>query len=166
MSAPVTLADIERLCWHLSGWSVQQQDVDRLLAAIEAYVQGIGADIPAPDEPAPAVQTDDASEDSTPQVQVPAADAVHWRGELTVRLVMPRARAPKGERVPMTEAERAMGDMRDAGRRRVCRKCRTEQALTEFVRESRFDDRRKWACRTCERARKRAARAARKAQGT
>lgn len=37
MSESVTLADIERLCWRLSGWTVEQESVDRLLTAVTAY---------------------------------------------------------------------------------------------------------------------------------
>lgn len=37
------LETIERMCWRLSGWQVDQRSVDALLGAIEDYVTGRGA---------------------------------------------------------------------------------------------------------------------------
>lgn len=45
MSESVSLADIERLCWRLSGWTVEQESVDRLLAAVTAYAGGGSAGV-------------------------------------------------------------------------------------------------------------------------
>lgn len=171
MSDVVTLAEIERLCWHLSGWSVDQRSVDELLAAIRLYAHSVvplaeavaTASDPVPQEPVCAP----ASTEPDPEHPEPEREAhsgtrrADWKGELTVRVVIGGKSSRRG---PMTPLERAANDVSDSKKRRTCRKCSTDQPLTEFMRNSRMTGHRKTVCRTCENTRKREARAQARAQ--
>lgn len=173
------LAVIERLCWHLSGWQVEQRAVDELLAEVRAYAHGVessGAGAPlayggagaqeaavrpvesltAPDGP---VETSKAT--SGPHMPV---QRIHITG--TITLAGPRKRAQsKTARAKPRKRQWAVPDPRDLVPEdtRTCRLCGTTHAITDYARDTHGTRGRKSVCRTCENLRKRDARRAKRA---
>jgi hypothetical protein len=182
----VTLADLERLCWHLSGWSVDQRSVDELLAAVEAYAQGRASSAGAlvalrgpgtPEGPSEPSAAPSATQETPGPVNGPqegaqgATPRLHLTGTLTLvceghgQPAKPKQPKQRTAPVPPPAGGRPKvlatpGD-RDA---RVCRTCADRQPLTEYARDPHGPKGRKTVCRTCENNRKRAGRQRRAAQ--
>lgn len=173
MSETVTLADVERLCWSLSGWKVEQRDVDRLLAAVTAYA-GYGPDEAVMD--APAQEPEEAAErpaeplvadqapQGTPDTLSGAQGGVqrlHVTGTLTLVCTgahPPAAlppRAPSGRFIPLPRAGEVTGY-------RVCGKCHQSRPVEDFSRDAKGNGGRRYACRDCENTRKRESRRAKR----
>lgn len=158
MSEITTLADVERLCWRLSGWQVEQRDVDTLLAAVTAYAghgpdaqpQGAGAlavdgGAGAAERPAGATQGASASLDASeggsgPQTGI---QRLHVTGTLTLACTGHQA-------APLS------------GQRKLCPKCGNRKPIEAFSPDTKGINGRRYACRDCENKRKREGRAARK----
>lgn len=173
MSERASLADVERLCWHLSGWQVEQRDVDRLLAAVQAYAQGAEAPavpaVLAVEEQAPADGAERPAEGTTPpdaaeEVYEVTGGAltpvqrVHVTGALTLVCsggCTPPKKVTKKSR-PVADDPAVPEDWRQ------CRKCGGAQPIDHFVRDTHGPRGRKNVCRDCENLRKRNARRARK----
>jgi hypothetical protein len=155
MSEITTRSDVERLCWHLSGWSVEQRSVNRLMAAIDAYAAGVPlADAVA--EPDGGVQ---APAEPSAMLETPAAVIGPQNGaqgiEGAYMLTLTRVDTPA-----------RTGPHRDSGDGgRTCRKCNERKALTEFNLDPHSPGGRKTACKACENKRKRDARALKKTVG-
>ena len=158
----VTLADLERLCWRLSGWSVEQESVDRLMAAVEAYASGgrISADaLVASSGPGAAESPRGPSPDLVVMDETPAPEIGPQRGvqgfplslEITGTLTLVCGCTPPrpAMRPKAVVAGPPSPDVR------TCRKCGDQQAITEFFRDVKGAGGRKSVCRTCEAARRR-----------
>lgn len=156
MSGITTLADVERLCWHLSGWQVDQRDVDALLAAVRAYADGAGHGAPSSglEGGAGAAQPsqeasgggDASGEPSNPSRE--AQTAAQGEGlEGAYVLTVTRVDRPQPGRRTDT-----------AGGKRTCRKCGKRAPLENFNKDAHSPGGRKTACKTCENERKRNAR--------
>jgi hypothetical protein len=104
------LASIERLCWHLSGWNVEQRDVDRLLAEIQVYAAGAGssgAAAPlasggegaemAPDAPLSAAEAPTGPVEPSGPVEEAQAPVQHVHVTGTLTLVCPGGHAPAAQ---------------------------------------------------------------------
>lgn len=166
MSESVTLADVERQCWHLSGWQVEQRDVDQLLVTVQAYagVEGASASVVWPveggedaqDAPVaaldPEVDAGDAEALPAPQAAVQRVEVV---GRLT--LVCECRTAPRKEpRTPL----RPTLDGAVPETVRECRTCERTHPISHFSRDSHGRHGRKSVCRDCENLRKRNSRRA------
>lgn len=166
-----TLADIERLCWHLSGWQVDQRSVDALLKAVTEYA-GYGPDEPGQDSgagapwseggaggavrPAESLSGPSAADD-TPEPANGSQNGVQ-RVEVTgtLTLVCP------GLHMPISVGPVQAPQLVPEGKRR-CTRCGGVQDVDQFFRKSSSGDGRRSVCRTCDAARKRARTALRKA---
>jgi hypothetical protein len=124
------LERLEKLCWHLSGWQVDQCSVDRLMTEIRAYVQTHTPEASAmlavrlPE----ALQEPVTAEPSPPDPIVPQEST---RGRV-------RPMVPGGD-----------------GPSRTCRTCHGYWALEEYDRDTKGVGGRKSVCRLCENRRKR-----------
>jgi hypothetical protein len=177
MSETMTRGDLERLCWHLSGWRLDQRSVDRLLAAIDAYASGAGlsAEVPSLPEPEPqeAAQAPEgvrgASADHVVIDEIPEAVSgpqegaqgvvprLHLTGTLT--LVCACQSQPDTRKAPATARARPKTlATPDDPAARVCRTCMDRQPLSEFFRDPHGPQGHKSVCRTCDNLRKRTAR--------
>lgn len=171
MSESVTLADVERLCWHLSGWQVDQRDVDQLLAAVQAYVatDHSGAAAPLAAGGTGAEETSQGAPEPSPDVSpqgdlpqaVPAPQAGVQRIEVTGTLTLVCAPAPRQRSEPRTPLRTTLDGVVPETVRE-CRKCHSTQPIDQFVRDSHGLRGRKRICRMCENKRKRDAERARK----
>lgn len=180
MSEITTLADVERMCWRLSGWQVEQRSVDTLLAIVDAYARGVvlpaedrrglegGAGeaeppaetLPPPDvaveipEPAAELQTDAQSRD--------------LEGAYVVTVTRIERPDPEPEDEPEATGQGDGSDL-DAylappeERVRTCRKCGLTFALAKFSRDKSSRGGRKTACTPCENIRRRDERRAKRA---
>jgi len=187
----MTREGIERLCWRLSGWTVEQRAVDKLLGAVDAYVAGMapqgGALVTEAGESAPEGARE-ASADLVPADDTPAAEIAPQGGAQRFELVGPvtlvlchgqcsaPAAAPDAVPDPLWQREPHPG--RDLTGRFVpqpratvtgigkeCSKCRLVKPLDDFSRDAKGNGGRRYACRDCENQRKRAARQARARAG-
>jgi hypothetical protein len=160
MSETVTLADIERLCWRLSGWTVDQRSVDDLMTAITRCVGpetdqapraglggGEGEAEPVHERPAePSAPVDAPEAETAPQTDT---QRLHITGEITV---VCRHVCERGAVVP-----------RDGETHRDCNGCGKRRPITDFHLKRRGRTTRRRVCRDCEAQRKRDQRAAAKA---
>lgn len=136
----VSRADIERMCWVLSGWRVEQRAVDELLAAIDAHIQGAGG----------------------PQtgVQAPCGGCLaSCEGEPVDGPQEGTEPAPAPEPVRVRTVYAADPEERV----RTCRKCKITYAIETFSRDRTSPGGRKTACTPCENKRKREHKAAQRA---
>lgn len=153
-AAPVTTrGDIERLCWRLSGWQVDQAAVDRLLLAVDAYVAGapVPAEIPA-QESAPASQepvTAPVAQEPARLVVEPDAAVQGFEGAYVLTVSRIDRPEPQGRPLPRADTEEPM---------RKCRKCGTVYPIQMYNRDPYGRGGRKTACGPCENKRKREAR--------
>ena len=147
----VSRADVERMCWVLSGWKVEQRAVDELLAAIDAYIRGAGGPQTGVQAPCGGCL---ASGEGEP-VSGPQTDAQD-RAEPVAEPVKPKA-----------ATVRPVYAINPHERVRTCRKCHVTYEIAMFSRDRSSPGGRKSACTPCENKRKRehkaAQRAARKA---
>lgn len=169
MSVSVSLADVEKLCWHLSGWRVEQRDVDALLVAVTAYaashaggapragLEGGAGDATTPAEPLSAPPVDPETPEPAPGPQTDA-QRVHVSGSITV-VCTGHCGQRRRRRTRPTEAVR---DTAPEGYR-ICRICGEMRELEEFRRDASSPGGRRTGCRDCENARKRMLRAAERA---
>lgn len=182
-AGPVSLADVERLCWHLSGWSVEQRSVDELLTAVQAYagstgVESSGAAAPlgvggaggpqAPHGPSADLSVTDETQAPPPGPQTGVQGVVprlHLTGTLTLICPGKSGARPRKRAEPRTPLKITV-DGAVPEDTRTCRKCRASQPIAEFIRDSHGLRGRKTVCRTCENTRKRDTRRARKDGGT
>jgi hypothetical protein len=155
-AAPVTLADVERLCWHLSGWSVEQRSLDELLASVEAYARGEvtralalqpgegQGEARTPRGPSAAlVIVDEATEAlAAPQT---ATQSIPPRIEVTGTLTLVCS---------CTGTPPASGEVKR------CAKCGNRKPVEAFSRDAKGEGGRRYACRDCENRRKRESRLA------
>lgn len=164
MSETVTLADIERLCWKLSGWTVEQRSVDRLLSAVRTYA-GYGTDAGPHVEGASALAVE-GGEGEPETRRGPSADLVlmddmpqaatgpqtgtqriELSGSVTLLCARPARKrtwaVPAG---PVPEGSRA------------CRTCGAVHPFEHYGRDAHSPQGRRTACRDCENKRKRMAR--------
>lgn len=169
----MTLGDIERLCWSLSGWQVEQRSVDTLLSAVRAYTAEAGRGgqdgvTGAPGSPARATVTDESVlADFVAQggVQGPDLEGTYV---LTVsRVVSPgRPRRIKVQRNPPLDVNTS-GDMGVSGEtERTCRLCGHTYRIEKFSRDKSSPGGRKTACTPCENIRRRDQRRARRQRET
>lgn len=184
----VSLGDVEQLCWRLSGWQVEQRDVDALLSAVTAYGEGAsglrpglgggtGEDTPcetpvsAPEPPAQAAEAVPACVES-PQAVAGAQPGVQ-RIELHVRvsgsLTLHAADAARPVRSPGALREstgrfaaRPRTPLDQATGTRRCSKCTKTRPLDMFSRDAKGSGGYRYACRDCENKRKREAKQAKK----
>jgi hypothetical protein len=162
MDHTVTLADIEGLCWRLSGWRVEQRDVDRLLASVRAYAAAPGTEpcpctvrtYLAPTEPVSAL-TGPARDTPAPFTVAPRLAASQAPAE-PARCAEPVKDAEADPDLPRG-AIRAPRPMRRAGMGpgRTCRQCKERWALEEYARDIKGVSGRKTVCRACENVRNR-----------
>lgn len=159
-----TLADIERLCWHLSGWQVEQRSVDALLKAVAAYA-GYGPAEEAVTAPASPLGLEGGAGEAVSPAESPVAppaaaespepvnvpQTVTQRIEMTGTLTLVCPGVCGGARAMVSEAEFGV---------RTCTACGREQPLDQFHRKTKDRPTRRHQCRTCEAARKRGLRAA------
>lgn len=155
MSEGTTLGDIERLCWTLSGWQVDQRDVDRLLSAVQAYAAAGAAEVSG----SAAVCPQEAS------AQPPVADesvqvvADAHRGAQTILIdgacvltLTPLTRTPlvvtPPRNRPQTTYTVPAADLYEP--RRTCRTCARTKDIQDFNRDHHSPGGRKSQCRDCE----------------
>jgi hypothetical protein len=154
--AGVTLADLERLGWHLSGWSVEQRALDEFLAAVEAYARGeVTRALALRSEKGP-------GEAQTPRG--PSADLVAV-GEATEALAAPQTAAqsipPRIEVTgTLTLVCSCTGTPPVSGEVKRCAKCGNRKPVEAFSRDAKGEGGRRYACRDCENRRKRESRLA------
>lgn len=160
MSEVATRADVERLCWMLSGWRVEQRDVDRLLEAVDAYASGAVLPQSAQEADGGTESASEASEPvpvtvepstalNVPQTAVQDAGGIEGAYVLTVTRVQrpePGKRPLPTPRADLTEPER------------TCRKCGVTYPIENFNRDCHSRGGRKTACKPCENTRRRDAR--------
>jgi hypothetical protein len=175
----VTRDDIKKLCWHLSGWTVEQRDVDALLNAIDGYSGGCGASCASrpglpggtgeavPALTAPAETTAGEVDPQHAYAPETAAQPFRFDGTITVRLVCdaheplstqtatePDA-GPVTEHEPVAHAAPVVPDTTRVCHKRHCEVGTAPQPITEFARNAKGGEERKYVCRTCENKRKR-----------
>lgn len=174
-----TLADIERLCWRLSGWQVDQRSVDELLKAVTAYAgygpdqspgvgaEGSGAAAPWPgggvgeaERPFESLPAPDAPDDVPDPVNglEGGVQRLHVTGTLTLVCSGTHVSVPGGavalQLAPVVE---------DPEMERVCRECGEAKPLDAYSADRRGRNGRRRLCRECDNARKRDRRAEQKA---
>lgn len=156
MSESVSLADVERLCWRLSGWQVEQRDVDALLAVVQAYARGAGhgalslgleggAGAAEPPQEALGEPAATGEPSTAPRQPQTGTDGPGIEGAYV--LTVTRVDRPQPGRRTDT-----------AGGKRTCRKCKKRAPLEEFNKDAHSPGGRKTACKSCENERKRTAR--------
>lgn len=171
MSEIVTLDDVERLCWTLSGWQVEQRDVDRLLVSVQAYADAAtgssGAAAPLVVEGDGAQEaTDGPVQPLTPPAGTPeppepsqkaqgAVQRIHLTGRLTLI-------CPGVHDAPPCLREHVVPTGPDPEGTRRCRACGRVQDLAEFSRDSHGREGRRSTCRECNNLRKRDAKRAKR----
>lgn len=179
MSDAVSLADVERLCWRLSGWRVEQRDVDALLAAVESYARSAGAmareTCEVPREPgAQAGGPQGAVSEPEPVHERPAEPSVMPEPSQTVngpqtgvqsRAIAETLSLDEGAYVlTVTRVAKPVPPVRTPSRpdpspgTRTCRKCGITYPLEKFSRDKTSKGGRKTACTLCENIRRRDAR--------
>jgi hypothetical protein len=169
MSERVVLADIERACWQLSGWRVDQRSVDRLLTLVSDYARAEGGAVAAAPLPGLEAATETAERPAAHTAQGQTGDApaepvtgpqegvqrLHITGTLTLVVAQPEQRKrPPRARKSADETEET---------ERMCVKCRRTLALKEFGRHTKGRTGWRTSCRECENTRKRDARRAKRA---
>jgi hypothetical protein len=175
MSKIGSLADVERLCWSLSGWQVEQRDVDRLLDAVRLYAGSSGAAAPlvvegggaekaadGPSEPlAPPVGTPEPP-DPTEEAQA-SVQRLHVTGTITLVCTDTCHRLTRGRAAPAKPRKsRPVHDPSVPEETRACRLCGDVQSIAAYHVDSHGLRGRKSVCQACENKRKRDARAARR----
>lgn len=154
MSIGVTLDEIERLCWSLSGWRVEQRDVDALLRAVQTYA-GHGADgqaVRASQDRSPLSATDEPSGSAI----APQAGVQGIRLDGLYRVTLTPAGVQSIRRVSTVH-------LPDPDERvRTCRKCGDTLPITMFSPDRTSRGGRKTACTPCENTRRRNADRARR----
>lgn len=157
-AAPVvSRGDIERLCWRLSGWRVDQASVDRLLLAVDAYVAHAPLpaearpDVPAQSPPLAAQEavTPPAVPEPVQAVAEPPAAVQSIEGAYVLTVSRIDRPEPPQKPVPRADREEPM---------RKCRKCGTVYPIQMYNRDPYGRGGRKTACGPCENKRKRDAR--------
>jgi len=168
MSESATLADVERLCWHLSGWQVEQRDVDQLLAVVQAYGSGggsaaapqlAGGGLEGAEPPAEDLRAPSASEEAPTPLAGPQAPVqrVEVTGTLTLKCSgacgrsrrAARKAAGRPLRVPSPPAIAIPETVR------TCRACGRTQPIDVYGRDAHGLRGRRSCCQDCENARKR-----------
>lgn len=164
-----TLADIERLCWHLSGWQVDQRSVDALLKAVAAYAgYGPGEESQSSDAAAPTLEggageavrapeplvAPTPADDISEPVKAPQAAVQRVEVTGTLTLLCPGLHTPPDPaRIPPPRKARIPGDPHESQRR--CGKCERTLPVEEFARDAKGRNGLRYACRDCENTRKR-----------
>lgn len=174
MNECMTLERIERLCWTLSGWQVEQRSVDTLLSAVQEYASAAGRTVGqggatgAPESPARASVTDEsllAKFVAQGGVQSPDLEGTYV---LTVsRVVSPgRPRRDRSQGSAPLDVNTSAESGESEETERTCRLCGHTYRIEKFSRDKSSPGGRKTACTPCENIRRRDQRRARKARET
>lgn len=156
MDKGVSLDDIERLCWRVTGWKAPQRAVDDLLSAVRAYIEGEGAPpLPQALTRAPVASPEPIAVKITGTftgVLSPGHDADTPR---TLRLTPQSGPGTKQPRKRTRPRPPSVIDPDE--KRRTCRRCERTYDVLEYARDTHGLRGRKAVCRLCENARKAAA---------
>lgn len=80
-----TRADVEKAAWAASGWTVDQDVVDELMTAVDAYVAAQLVFLPVVEEAEPAATVVTEAAAAEPESEAAALDAVGVSAEWTGR---------------------------------------------------------------------------------